>query len=230
MENNFPENQILQRYNVALDKNILYSYEELRSINIDEQFIYSLLQTFEDEKSFSEDEYNKYPLEIIIDYIHRTHRYYLSKKLYEIEQTINILVKDYSDNHPLLEALKSFFKEYSLSLKSHVLAEEQELLPYIKNLILASNKTKNQEEVREILANYSLQTFINSHLDTEQDLSIIRETILNYKAPKTNQTPYRILLSQLETFEKDLSVHALIEDKILIPRAQQLETELRESI
>ncbi|MFN5627861.1 MAG: hypothetical protein ACK48W_01120 [Bacteroidota bacterium] len=230
MENNFPENQILQRYNVALDKNILYSYEELRSINIDEQFIYSLLQTFEYEKSFSEDEYNKYPLEIIIDYIHRTHRYYLSKKLYEIEQTINILVKDYSDNHPLLEALKSFFKEYSLSLKSHVLAEEQELLPYIKNLILASNKTKNQDEVREILANYSLQTFINSHLDTEQDLSIIRETILNYKAPKTNQTPYRILLSQLETFEKDLSVHALIEDKILIPRAQQLETELRESI
>lgn len=230
MENNFPENQILQRYNVALDKNILYSYEELRSINIDEQFIYSLLQTFEDEKSFSEEEYNKYPLEIIIDYIHRTHRYYLSKKLYEIEQTINILVKDYSDNHPLLEALKSFFKEYSLSLKSHVLAEEQELLPYIKNLILARNKTKNQEEVREILANYSLQTFINSHLDTEQDLSIIRETILNYKAPKTNQTPYRILLSQLETFEKDLSVHALIEDKILIPRAQQLETELRESI
>jgi regulator of cell morphogenesis and NO signaling len=230
MENNFPENQILQRYNVALDKNILYSYEELRSIDIDQQFIYSLLQTFEDEKSFSEEEYNKYPLEIIIDYIHRTHRYYLSKKLYEIDQTINILVKDYSDNHPLLEALKSFFKEYSLSLKSHVLAEEQELLPYIKNLILASNKTKNQEEVREILANYSLQTFINSHLDTEQDLSMIRETILNYKAPKTNQTPYRILLSQLETFEKDLSVHALIEDKILIPRAQQLEIELRESI
>jgi regulator of cell morphogenesis and NO signaling len=111
-----------------------------------------------------------------------------------------------------------------------VLAEEQELLPYIKNLIGARNKTKNQEEVREILANYSLQTFINSHLDTEQDLSMIRETILNYNAPKTNQTPYRILLSQLETFEKDLSVHALIEDKILIPRAQQLEIELRESI
>jgi regulator of cell morphogenesis and NO signaling len=230
MENNFPENQILQRYNVALNKNILYSYEELRSIDIDQQFIYSLLQTFEDEKSFSEEEYNKYPLEIIIDYIHRTHRYYLSKKLFEIEQTINILVKDYSDNHPLLEALKSFFKEYSMSLKSHVLAEEQELLPYIKNLIGARNKTKNQEEVREILANYSLQTFINSHLDTEQDLSMIRETILNYKAPKTNQTPYRILLSQLETFEKDLSVHALIEDKILIPRAQQLEIEVRQNI
>ena len=67
MENNFPENQILQRYNVALDKNILYSYEELRSINIDEQFIYSLLQTFEDEKSFSEEEYNKYPLEIKLE-------------------------------------------------------------------------------------------------------------------------------------------------------------------
>ena len=73
MENNFPENQILQRYNVALNKNILYSYEELRSIDIDQQFIYSLLQTFEDEKSFSEEEYNKYPLEIKI--LHKIWKY-----------------------------------------------------------------------------------------------------------------------------------------------------------
>jgi regulator of cell morphogenesis and NO signaling len=226
MENNFPENQILQRYNFAVDKNILYSYEELKRIDIDQQFIYTLLQTFEDEKSFSEEEYNKFPLEIIIDYIHRTHRYYLTKKLFEIEQTINILVKDYSNNHPLLEVLNSFFKDYSISLKSHVQAEEQELLPYIKNLIRFKNDSNQTEEIIEALKNYSLQKFIDNHLDTEQDLTIVRDTILNYNAPKTNQTPYRILLSQLETFERDLLVHALIEDRVLIPRAQELEQEV----
>jgi regulator of cell morphogenesis and NO signaling len=230
MDNNFPENQILQRYNISVDKNILYSYEELKRMDIDQQFIYTLLQTFEDEKSFSEEEYNKFPLEIIIDYIHRTHRYYLTKKLYEIEQTINILVKDYSDNHPLLEVLNTFFKDYSSSLKAHVQAEEQELLPYIKSLIEAQNKKENLETLRTILKNYSLQTFIQTHQDTEQDLSLVRDAILNYQAPKTNQTPYRILLSQLETFEKDLAIHALIEDKILIPRAQKLEYEAHKLI
>jgi len=230
MDNNFPENQILQRYNVAVDKNILYSYEELKRIDIDQQFIYTLLQTFEDEKSFSEAEYNKFPLDIIIDYIHRTHRYYLTKKLFEIEQTINILVIDYSDNHPLLEVLNTFFKDYSASLKLHVQAEERELLPYIKKLLQFKIDSSKKEELKELLKNYSLQTFIDSHQDTEQDLSIVRESILNYKAPKTNETPYRILLSQLETFEKDLAVHALIEDRVLIPRAQALELEALKSI
>ena len=74
--------------------------------------------------------------------------------------------------------------------------------------------------------NYSLKTFVESHHDTEQDLSNVRNAILNYQPPATNQTPYRILITQLHAFEIDLSVHALIEDKVLIPRALQLEEKL----
>lgn len=71
--------------------------------------------------------------------------------------------------------------------------------------------------------NYSLQKFIDNHHDTEKDLSNVKEAILNYEPPESNQTPYRILLTQIDAFEKDLSVHALIEDSVLIPRALQLE-------
>ena len=54
----------------------------------------------------------------------------------------------------------------------------------------------------------------------------MRNAILEYRPPITNQTPYRILISHLQAFEKDLFVHALIEDKVLIPRALQLEEKL----
>ncbi|HQW22292.1 MAG TPA: hypothetical protein PLI47_03260, partial [Bacteroidia bacterium] len=86
MENDFPISQIVQRYDLAADKDLLYSYEELRRLNLDQRFIYTLLQTFEDEKTFSEKEYEIFSLETIIDYLRRTHSYYLSKKLLEIEQ------------------------------------------------------------------------------------------------------------------------------------------------
>jgi regulator of cell morphogenesis and NO signaling len=226
MENDFPIDQILQRYNMPANKDLLYSYEELRRLEIDQPFIYALLQTFEEDKAFSEKDFDKFSLEIIIDYIQRTHGYYLSKKLLEIEQSINILLKDYADNHPLLPVLNKFFNEYRVSLTTHIRAEEKQLLPYIKRLLKIENEAGDVEVYKEATKDYSVQSFIDSHHDTEKDLSDVRNAILEYQPPITNQTPYRILVTQLEAFEKDLFVHALIEDKVLIPRVLNLEEKL----
>lgn len=229
METAFPINQIMQRYQLPAGNNLLYSYEELRRMDIDQQFIYTLLQTFEDEKTFSELDYEKYSLEIIIDYIQRTHNYYLSKKLPEIEQSINILLKDYSNHHPLLTILNTFFFDYTAHLTAHIRAEEKHLLPYIKSLLKIEYAETDTAQYLNTTGNYSLQTFIESHQDTEKDLSEVRNAIPEYQPPITNQTPYRILITQLQAFEKDLYVHALIEDKVLIPRVMQLEEKLRKN-
>ncbi|MEP7111117.1 MAG: hypothetical protein ABI760_24180 [Ferruginibacter sp.] len=227
METQFSINQIMQRYQLPVDRNLLYSYEELQRSKVDQQFIYALLHTFEDEKTFSEKEYQKFSLEVIIDYIRKTHRYYLTKKLCEIEQSIGILLKDYSGSHPLLHILNNFFSAYTADLTSHISDEERQLLPYINCLLKFEKGETDSEKYIEVTKNYSLKTFVESHHDTEQDLSNVRNAILNYQPPATNQTPYRILITQLHAFEIDLSVHALIEDRVLIPRALLLEEKLR---
>jgi len=227
MEQGFPINQIMQRYESIAHKDLLYSYETFRRIDIDQEFIYTLLRTFEDEKSFSEKEYRKFSLDIIIDYVRRTHRYYLTKKLCEIDQSIGILLKDYTGNHPLLHILNDFFADYTAHLTSHIRAEEKQLLPYIKCLLKVEKNEAGAVEYHSATKKYSLQAFIDNHHDTEQDLSNVRNAMLQYHPPSTNQTPYRILLSQLQYFEKDLAIHALIEDKVLIPRARQLELKLK---
>jgi len=227
MEIQFPLNQIMQRYSIPVDSNLLYSYEELQRTNINQQFIYALLHTFEDEKTFSENDYEDFSLEIIIDYIRKTHNYYLAKKLCEIEQSIGILLKDYSGSHPLLYILNNFFSEYTRDLTSHINVEEKQLLPYITCLLKFEKGEIGEEKYFTATKNYSLKTFVESHHDTEQDLSNVRKAILNYQPPTTNQTPYRILIAQLHAFETDLSVHALIEDNVLIPRALQLEEKLK---
>lgn len=228
MENDFPISQIVQRYNLSNEKDLLYSYEELKRLNLDRDFIYTLLQTFEDDKSFSENEYEKFSMNMLLDYLQRTHSYYLSKKLPEIEQSIQILLRDYSDNHPLLHILNDFFYEYTNDLTTHIKAEEKHLLPYIKELLELEKGFSDKEKFNQVLNNFSLQKFIDSHQDTEKDLSAVRNSILEYQPPATNQTPYRILISQLQAFERDLCVHALIEDRVLIPRAIDLEKQLRQ--
>jgi regulator of cell morphogenesis and NO signaling len=230
MEFSFLTEQIMQRYILPLEENILYSYSELKDIHVDRDFIYSLIQVFEDEKSFSPETYRKFSLHTIIDYIQRTHQYYLTKKLCEIEQSINILLKDYEGDHPLLVILTSFYKDYKNHLTEHIKVEEEFVLPFIVSMLKFEQKKISGREFLNTTQVFSLKNFIENHHDTERDLSQVRNTILQYDPPVTNQTPYRILLTQLQVFERDLAIHALIEDYVLIPRALQLEKSLKEKL
>lgn len=222
MEDNHQLRQIIQRYTLPLSPGILGSYHDLNELGIDREFIYTLLRTFESEEQFQVADYQKFPLQVIIDYIRRTHRYYLSKKLPEIEQSIDILLKNYSDKHPLLAVLNDFYANYRKHLTEHIKFEESNLLPFIESLQQVERGDLPYTELFKS-KRFSLNTFVENHHDTEDDLLHIKQIIQEYQPPSTNETPYRILISQLKAFVKDLNAHALIEDQVLVPRALELE-------
>jgi regulator of cell morphogenesis and NO signaling len=226
MENDYSVDQVMVRYNIEKAHHVLYSYDELKSINVDIDFIHQLLKLFEDERSFKADDFDKFSLEVIVDYIRKTHTYYLSKKLLEIEQSINLLLQNYPEGHPLLQVLHSFYSRYKAHLSQHIAEEEHTLLPYVLQM-----EQLQTGAIKGTFNNngFSLKSFLDSHHDVEDDLQIARKAILEYNPPATNETPYRILLSQLQVFEKDLAVHALIEDYVLVPRALNLERQLQQN-
>ena len=229
MESGYPIQQILERYDVR-DTHLVYHLSEMESILRNSDFISVLLKMFEEEGYFPEEELNRFPLDVIIDYISRTHRYYLSKKLPEIEQSIELLLRDYYDNHPLLFLLQNFYAKYRNGLTHHIQDEEKILLPYVQWLMQESRGKCNTASFLLHFKKYSVGKSIETHSDTEGDLQEVRETIRQYNPPVTNLTPYRILLTQLQFLEKDLSVHAIIEDRILVPRAIKLEDTLTERL
>jgi len=227
MHHDFSIEQILQRYQLAHKSELLYNYEVLQSMNINKDFIYTLLETFENPLLSSKEHYDKYGLDVIIDYIQRTHTFYLSKKLLEIEQSIHILLEDLTDQHPLLNILHAFYTDYSIELKAHIYEEEKVVLPYINSLSKILESPDSVLRYHDVLQAYSLQTFIDEHADTEEDLVNVRWAIQSHQPPKTNHTPYRILMAQLESFERDLAVHAIIEDEVLMPRALAMESQVK---
>ncbi|HVS96384.1 MAG TPA: hemerythrin domain-containing protein [Puia sp.] len=188
-------------------------------------FIPALLRVFE-EKAFNAREFDAFPVHIIVDYIQHTHVYYLSKKLPEIEQSILLLSGHYESHHPILVALQNFFRHYVLDLSEHIRAEETRLLPYIDLLQEAAQTPAGFSRWLMSRDSYSIDRFLGDHHDTEDELKDIRQTIRLYEPPETNESLYRILLAQLATFEQDLSVHAHIEEEVLIPKARDLEQHL----
>jgi len=189
------------------------------------EFISTLLRVFE-EKIFSAADFEAYQIEIIVDYIQRTHQYYFEKKLPEIEQCIGLLSDHYDSQHPILAALRNFFHRYVDDLSEHIRAEETHLLPYIKTLREAGKTPAHFSTFIVARRDYSIDRFLNDHHDTEDELKDIRQTIRLYEPPSTNESLYRILLSQLQAFEQDLFIHAHIEEEVLIPKALALEKEL----
>ena len=189
------------------------------------EFIGALLRVFE-EKIFNARDFDSFPVELIVDYIQRTHVYYLEKKLPEIEQSILLLSGQYDSQHPILGALRNFFHRYVQDLSEHIHAEETLLLPYINSLCEAGHGPHDFSRFLLRRKDYSVGCFLKDHHDTEDELKDIRQTIRLYEPPTTNESLYRILLLQLQVFELDLSVHAHIEEEVLIPKAQKMEQDL----
>ena len=193
------------------------------------EFIAALLRVFE-EKVFNAKEFDGFAVPLIVDYIQRTHVYYLEKKLPEIEQSIVLLTGHYESQHPILLALQNFFLHYVQDLSDHIRAEETSLLPYIGLLQDAAQSASGFSRFLLARGEYSVDRFLSEHHDTEDELKDIRKTIRLYEPPATNESLYRILLSQLQTFEQDLCVHAHIEEEVLIPKAKALEKELHSHV
>ena len=216
-----PENssyypQVIQRYT---------SYDPLSGVN--EPFIAALLRAF-DEKTFCADDFSAFPVEMIVEYIKRTHIFYLQKKLPEIEQSIVLLSSLYNSHHPMLAILQNFFHQYFEELTTHIREEETKLLPHIELLRRSVKVSGHLSQYILARQKYSVAGFLADHHDTEDELRDIRHAIGLYEPPATNASLYRILLGQLEAFEQDLRVHAHIEDQVLIPMALQMETTLNE--
>jgi regulator of cell morphogenesis and NO signaling len=220
--------QMLQYILGRYDMQLVYRFDEMKQMEINNNFIPVLLKMF-DEECFPKEELERFDLRVILDYIKRTHQYYLNKRLPEMEQCINLLLQDYTGDHPLLLILRNFYHDYRANLTRHINAEEKQVLPHIELLLDAATKGYTLHAYNKLSDGYSLKNFFDDHTDTEKDLEEVRRVITQYNPPATNQTPYRILLTQMQLFEKDLSIHAMIEDEILIPKAIALEDSLYRS-
>lgn len=201
--------QILQRYQPRNRQSNEHGFNEL---------IFQLSLAFEDPSDFNPQPYLQLPVELLLDYIRRTHRLYLFRKLPEIEQSIRLLLQDYSDDHPLWSILLGFYSDYRKELSNHICEEEQHLLPYIDFLLKAAKQPRTLHSTWQMTRNYAMARFAENHDDDhEKEIGSLYTVISRYEPPRTNGTPYRILLHQLRNFERDLLVHGMVEEKVLTP-------------
>ena len=197
-------------------------------IELDDELLELIFDLYDDDRDFPYQKIRKFSIGEILTYLQATHRYYLTKKLPEIEQSLLHIFSRYGKTHELLAELCLFFNDYKNDLIEHVKMEEREFFPYIKRLVKAAQGELATDEITELLSTASIAQFTEHHDSIEDELKEVSAIIKRYSEYEATPLPYRIFLNQVELFELELRKHAIIEDHVLVPMAMELEAKLRE--
>jgi len=207
----------LQRIQQIKDESELIHQEEIA-------FFSELLRIFSAEQDLPLEQLKSFPAKVILTYLTNSHRYYLNKRLPEIEQTLEQLtVQDL----PVPEYLNAVFAWVRQNMEKHFRIEEQSLFPYIEVLEKIQLNQVSPESIHIHFKDFSIERFIASHDDEiENQLSEVKKQIVRSFSSVEELFPYRVLIHKLDVLEKDLRLHARVEDEVLIPKALEWEKNL----
>jgi regulator of cell morphogenesis and NO signaling len=214
---------VLNRFGIRLgfqDKTIS---DICQDNGIDLSFFLAIINAFHNDEYFPKDELQSFSSSLIVDYLRKSHLDFKRSSLPQIEASLNRLVKNSKSND--LKMIQSFYIKYKRELLEHINDEEENAFPYVLELQKAYDlKTF---PLPKSIVNYSIQSYEKEHTNVDEKLFDLKNIIIKYLEPNYKDKDCNEFLFELFQFERDLTDHARIEDKILVPKVMEIEKELK---
>jgi regulator of cell morphogenesis and NO signaling len=171
-------------------------------------------------------DFNKWDLDFLADYIINTHHRYVNDSLPLLYEFSNKVATVHGNSHPEVIEIARYFEGVAEELKMHMHKEEMILFPYIKQLTVAEKTGENIAMPGFGTIKNPINMMEAEHTAVGNDYEKIRELSNNYTPPQDACSSYRVLFAKLEEFEKDLHQHIHLENNILFAKAIKLEEKL----
>lgn len=171
-------------------------------------------------------DFKSWPLDLLAEYIEKTHHRYVEEKIPVIKSDLIRLCKVHGNKHPELFEISENFTICAGELTTHMKKEELILFPAIKKMVKAKQSGNKIEKPHFGTIQNPIQKMMQEH-ETEGDrFRKINVLTNNYTPPADACNTYRVTFSLLQEFENDLHQHIHLENNILFPKAAELEKEL----
>lgn len=151
-------------------------------------------------------------LKSILDYLKRSHSYFLDYKLPNIRKR---LLKAIPGNDALSTAAISYYDEYIAEVKKHMTYEENTVFKYVNELLTDTVNDK-----------FYIDMFSDHHEQMESKLTELKNIIIKYY-PVASTNELSSVLFDIFSCESDLLSHSEIEDYLLIPAIRAVEKNQR---
>jgi regulator of cell morphogenesis and NO signaling len=219
---------LFKRYGIKPSENCTHIDSIAKTHGIDQDFLVQLINSSYVFDSVTGHEFTEHSITVLLDYLERSHKFYLDVYLPEIDQTIEQLRVSSGSSSGAFKLLQVFFRSYKLDLKRHIQYEEKYLIPYAKILNSANQYKMAFPSLVPMTNFYSVQEFLDNHSHHEVELRDVRKALRNYTPPRSERLPYQVLLTKMKGLEVDLHLHSLIEEKVFIPKLAELEIQVKQ--
>lgn len=105
----------------------------------------------------------------------------------------------------------------------HIHEEEDTMFSYVERLTKFLNDERPSSEIYYLMEEFSVNEFAVEHEVHESEMEGFRKFTNDYKYCEEADLHIKVLYSELQRFERDLLIHAKIENEILFPKAMHLE-------
>ncbi len=150
----------------------------------------------------------------ILQYLVSSHKDYLENKLPHIEQHLNILLEPMDKKYSIL--ISNFYAEFRKEMEKHFQYEEEVIFPYLRQILSEQEATES--------ATYQKNTFHQQHDDIEDTLDDLSNLLLKYIPAEISPTERVDMLLDMYALSNDIAKHAMMENRILVPYIQLLES------
>lgn len=171
-------------------------------------------------------DFKTWPLDLLIDYIEKTHHRYVEKQIPVLKQYLNKLYRVHGERHPELFDIFEQFNTSAGELSMHMKKEELVLFPYIRKMVAGPTGSEALEKPHFGSVSNPIQMMMEEHDNEGERFRTIAKLSNDYTPPEDACNTYRVAFSLLQEFEDDLHRHIHLENNILFPKAEILENRM----
>lgn len=227
--NNYQLLPVISRFGILLGFGEKTVSEVCNLYNINLDFFIEITNSFIDDDYIPKKELLSFPVSLLVSYLKKTHKYYIEEKIPEIEMMIGEMVYCSKDESEIRKLIKNFFQEYKIEFFNHINREEQKVQPYVLEIEKAFLNKKLTQKLKKQIENYSINDYASEHDNLEEKLNDLKNIIIKYLPPFCHPSLYNKILIELFRLEKDLNLHARLEDKVMVPKVAFMEKVLMEN-
>ena len=193
-------------------------------INVD--FFLAITNAFTYENYFPEKKLQTFNVLMILDYLQKTHSYYIKTQVPFIEKLLDNLLRRRPSDAKNLRLIKKFFLDYKRELFNHLDQEETTTFPYAKKVYRLFHTRVPSPRDKRVLSNYSMHVYEEEHNDVDEKLYDLKNILIKYVRGDSMQAVYHEVIFELFRLEKDIQDHTRIENNILLPLVEEMEDTL----
>ncbi|NLL29312.1 MAG: hypothetical protein GX259_11025 [Bacteroidales bacterium] len=163
----------------------------------------------------SEDDINKIKdIKPVLSFLKNSHSLYIEDKYPDLKYYLGKLKDEHSSKD--FQMIEKFFNDYFEEVLEHLRYEDEVAFPYFYSLMDKKNVAAKKS--------FSAKEYRNHHTDIETKLADLKNLFLKHIKIKSDLNIKRKFLYALFRLEFDLKIHSIIEEKVLIPLIERIES------